>query len=83
MFAVVLLRLQPMEEERVSRELLELPQVRKAHLIDGEHDALLIVEGQDPSDIARFVYGSLRKIRGVDGTIVETIQPFKMPAVVA
>lgn len=83
MLAVVLVRIQPKEERRVSEVIQTLPQVRKAHLTDGEHDALLLVEGETPGAIADFVYGTLRKIRGVDATEVELVQPFKTDGVAA
>ncbi len=75
MLSVITMEIEPKEEQRVCDELRLHPEILKAHLTDGEFDVLLIVEGDSPEAIGRFNFDVLRRIRGVEHTTVEVIQP--------
>ncbi len=78
MLSVILVEIEPKEEQRVCDELRLHSEIKKAHLTDGEFDALLIVEGESPEAIGRFNFDVLRRIRGIEHTTVELIQPHKL-----
>ncbi len=77
MLAVILVRMEPREENRICAEIQAMPEVVKAHLTDGTWDALLMVEGKDPADIGRFTIDKLRTVRGVEDSMVEMTQQYK------
>lgn len=76
--AFVLIRVKPGMDRNVLRAVEKLPEVREVETVYGEYDMLIKIEVGSMDDLDSFIFDTLRRIEGVEGTT--TLISMKVPA---
>ena len=76
--AFVLIKVKPGMDRDVLKAVEELPEVKEVETVYGEYDMLLKISVGNMDELDSFIFDTVRRIRGVEGTT--TLISMKVPA---
>jgi len=76
--AFVLIKVKPGMDRDVLKAVKELPEVKEVETVYGEYDMLLKISVGNMDELDSFIFDTVRRIRGVEGTT--TLISMKVPA---